>query len=264
MPPATPIADSGESTLADTVADSHLAHIEARDSGADSSTSSTSSLSSQSDDSDSRDFADARFNSKLIGDDEPELDAVAAPAATPPTPRVHEATPVPAFVSDADRQARWQRREVRLALAMAILALGLALAIQVALQFRDVIAGRWPSLRLVLIPLCDWAGCRLAPPRQLAAVSVDSSGLTRIDSLDAYQLSVVLHNRAAYAVAQPAIDLSLTDSSGRVIARRVLVPRDFTSAGAASLPPLSETPLQLTLSAGSDRISGYLIETFYP
>jgi len=73
-----------------------------------------------------------------------------------------------------------------------------------------------------------------------------------------------LHNRVAYAVAQPAIDLTLTDSSGRVVARRVLTPRDFGIAGLASLPPLGETPLQLTLSAGAERINGYLIETFYP
>ena len=80
---------------------------------------------------------------------------------------------------------------------------------------------------------------------------------------DAFQLSVVLRNRGAMTVAQPSIDLSLTDPNGQLIARRVLAPRDFRVASAL-IRPGAESALQLLLTAGGARITGYTVEVFYP
>jgi hypothetical protein len=259
--------DGEESTVFDTVTDSSFERFASRDSANDASASSPSSISSENDEIDERDFVDARFNSKLIAEEEEDAQPLAAVPESPPEPATVqslEVARVPAFISAADRRARWRRREVRLALGGVALALASLLVVQVALQFRDGIAARWPGTVPVLRAMCDWADCRIAAPRQLGAISVDSSGLTQIEGGGAYQLSVVLRNRASHVIAQPAIELSLTDSAGRVLVRRVLQPRDFAFGAPATLPPLSETPLQMTLTAGSERVSGYLIETFYP
>ena len=61
----------------------------------------------------------------------------------------------------------------------------------------------------------------------------------------------------------PAVDLSLTDANGRLVARRVLAPRDFGAAQRRSRRG-AEAPLQLMLSAGERRVSGYTVEIFYP
>jgi hypothetical protein len=61
----------------------------------------------------------------------------------------------------------------------------------------------------------------------------------------------------------PSIELSLTDGSGLLIARRALAPRDFRVASSV-LPAGGESPLQLLLSTGGPRVSGYTVEIFYP
>ena len=150
-----------------------------------------------------------------------------------------------------------------MALLLGSSALLAALVLQVSLQFHDSLAARWPSLRGPLAALCEAADCSLEPPRQLDAVSVDSSGLTRAsDNSDAYRLSLVLRNRAEFPVAPPSVELSLTDANGQLVSRRVFAPSEFNAAP-ASLAPLAETPMNLMLATG-ERISGYTIEIFYP
>lgn len=170
----------------------------------------------------------------------------------------------PTFLTAAERAERWRRSPLRLGYAVAALGLALALLLQVSLHYRDALAVAWPEARGTLAGLCRLAGCELEAPRRLESISVDSSGLTRNADGSGYKLSVVLRNRAAYEVALPAVELSLTDSSGELIARRTLLPADFQHA-AASLPASGLTPLELVLNvAGGKPISGYTVEVFYP
>jgi predicted Zn finger-like uncharacterized protein len=271
----------------------------------DSATSSGGTENNPSDGAetdDSGDFADARFNVELIDADEAEQaaadaaaeaeEAMARAQAEAPEPRVDDAEPapedepvavavgppeppplddpvseLPTFVQSAERAARWRSPRRRLAVGGAAVALLAALALQVALQFHDALAARWPPLRAPLAALCEAADCRLAPPLTLQAVSVDGSGLARLpERVDVYRFSLVLRNHADHAVATPAVELSLTDASGRLLSRRVLWPADFDGgAGSAdgALPAAAEAPLQLLLASDA-RIAGYTIELFYP
>jgi hypothetical protein len=77
------------------------------------------------------------------------------------------------------------------------------------------------------------------------------------------RLAISLRNRASHPVAMPSIDLSVTDSAGQLIARRVLRPPDFAQAP-ATLMAGAEVALQALLSAGPARVSGYTVEIFYP
>jgi predicted Zn finger-like uncharacterized protein len=186
---------------------------------------------------------------------------VAAATASPATP---------GFVRQAEDAARWQRPRVRASLVVAALLLSGLLAAQLGLQFRDTLAARQPGLQPALEALCDLAGCQIGPPRQLAALTVESSGLTRSEFDGAYRLSVVLLNRSAVAVAPPSVELSLTDPSGALIARRALAPSDFhlavsdTAVGAEPLAAGRETAWQARLGTGGVRVSGYTVELFYP
>ncbi len=173
------------------------------------------------------------------------------------------AGPAPAFLRDADRAARWQRPGARRALAVAAVLLGLLLAAQVALLERDAIAARWPGVTPLLAALCEPLGCRIEPLRRLDGLAVESSGLTQLDDPSLYRLQVALRNRDARALLTPALDVTLTDSRGDIVARKVLAPKDF-GATPAMLAAGAELALQAVLDSGERRISGYSIEIFYP
>jgi predicted Zn finger-like uncharacterized protein len=169
----------------------------------------------------------------------------------------------PEFVRRAERAARWRRPGVRIALGMTALAAAALLGAQVALEFRDLVAARWPESRSLLLAACSALGCRIEAPRSIDALAVESSGLVHIDATANYRLSVVLRNRAAIALAVPALDLTLTDSQGAVIARRVIGLAEL-GIRQRSVPAGAELPLQTLVATNERPISGYTIEIFYP
>jgi predicted Zn finger-like uncharacterized protein len=172
------------------------------------------------------------------------------------------AAPPPQFVRAAEREAFWRRPAMRAGLWLFTLLLGVLLAVQLARAQRDLLAAHLPASRPALEALCQATACRIEPLRRIERLSVDSSGLARVEGAALYRLSVVLHNRAETALAAPALDLSLTDAAGKLVARRVLQPADLGLP--AVLAAGQELPLQALLSAGDKRITGYTVELFYP
>jgi predicted Zn finger-like uncharacterized protein len=172
-----------------------------------------------------------------------------------------EATP--SFLQAAERSQRRQRPALRLALATLAVLASVVLLLQAAMEYRDLTAARWPEARPALEALCRWSGCRIEPPRWIEALVVDSSGLVRVEGTNTYRFVVVLRNRAAMGLAMPSVDLVLTDTQGRVIARRALSAADLGSS-VVVVPPMAELPLQATLAVAERPVAGYTIEIFYP
>lgn len=179
---------------------------------------------------------------------------------------LHEAPP--SFVREADRAARWRQGPLRLLLVSAAPLLALLLALQAALYWRDLLAAHVPGLAPVAEALCRVAGCEVQPLRRIAQLSVEGSALNRLEDTPGpdglrHRLSVQLRNRADTALMAPAMELTLTDARGEVVARRVLRMADFGSS-ALTLPAQQEVPLRLVLAAGNLRFDGYTVELFYP
>jgi predicted Zn finger-like uncharacterized protein len=181
-----------------------------------------------------------------------------APIYTGPAPLA------PSFIREADRDARWQRPVVRRLTIAAALALPLLLGGQVALHHRDLLAARWPGSAETLRALCAPLDCSVQAPRLLDAVTVESSGLTRVDGAPLYKLQVAVRNRAAWAVAMPALDLTLTDPRGEIVTRRVLRAAELGSTAPDALAPGAEWSALATLDVGERRVTGYTIDLFYP
>ena len=208
-------------------------------------------------------FSDARFDSDLFADNTsvPDTELVVLPA-TDAGALPLESSARPEFVRRADRRARWQSGPARAVLGFgAVLGAGV-LALQVANHWRDTIAAQWPSLRTPLVAWCRLAQCRIEAPRHIEDVLVDSTALTRASTPDAFILSVTLKSRSALPLGTPSLDLTLTDATGGLVARRALSPRDLNAADV--LPPHSETALQVQLTAGTAPVVGYTVEIFYP
>lgn len=196
---------------------------------------------------------------------EPTADGLALPPPAPaPTPGG-----TPGFLRQAEDAARWRRPRVQASLVVATLLLTGVLLVQIAVQFRDAFAAQWPQARPAFDALCEVMGCSIEPLRRLSAISVESSGLTQVEGADAYRLSVTLHNRGQVDIALPSVDLSLTDNSGTLVARRALAPDDFRvmpggGPPRVALAPGGENQLQVLLTSRQARLSGYTIELFYP
>jgi len=208
-------------------------------------------------------FSDARFDSDLFLDNASIPDTeLATLAVTDSGALMLESSVRPDFVRRANRHARWQSSSVRTALGVACVLAALVLAAQAANHHRDILSARFPSLRPLLAAWCRAADCRIEAPRRIDEVMVENTALTRAAAQDAFVLSVTLRSRSDLTLALPSIDLTLTDGTGRLVARRALAPRDFSAADV--IAPHAEAPLQVMLSTGTAAVVGYTVEIFYP
>jgi len=180
----------------------------------------------------------------------------------------------PSFVRQAERAARWRRPQVRAGLGLVVGLAALSLLLQVLFQYRDLVAARWAVARPALVAGCQLVGCQVGPARSIDGLAVESSGLVRVEKTNLYTLSVGLRNRSGIELAVPVVELSLTDTQGQLLARRVLslpelgVNQPTLAAGRelALLTTLQAAPLS-TVAAGSglsSGVAGYTIELFYP
>jgi hypothetical protein len=167
------------------------------------------------------------------------------------------------FVQEADRAERWRSPRVRAALATVAVVLAVLLAGQWLVVQRDTVVASWPAARSLVQSLCAPLGCRIEPLRRIEHLSVDSSGLTRIDDGPVYRLALVLKNRTDTALLMPAIDLSLTDATGALVSRRMLSAADL-GATRNTIGAGQELPLQALLMSTERPLTGYTIEIFYP
>ncbi len=175
--------------------------------------------------------------------------------------------PAPSFVRRAESAARWRRPWVRAMLTLLLLLGGAGLAAQVGFEYRDLAAARWPALRPVLVAVCEPLACSVGPPRVIENLAVESSGLVRVERSALYRLQVALRNRSEIDVAVPALDLSLTDTQGRLVSRKVLRLADL-GVTQATIGAGRELAIAATLQAQGEAagvvIAGYTIDLFYP
>lgn len=203
--------------------------------------------------------------------DAPGLQAATDSPASDPKRRIDpqlggtepRAQAAPSFIRSAQRSQGWRRPALRAGLWTATLLLVLAAVLQAALLWRDALAAHWPQAKPALQALCRLAGCSLQPLRRIEALSVESSGLNRLEGAALYRLQLSLRNHGATVLMMPALELSLNDGQGGLVARRVLAAADLGLRETA-LAPGQTLAVSAVLSTGGRRIEGYTLELFYP
>lgn len=191
---------------------------------------------------------------------EPKAFPIGQPSPTP------EDVPAHSFMHKTRLPSRWNQTWVRATLSLAVFGLGGALLLQVVIQERDRIVAVEPLAKRYLDPLCEILNCKIEPLRQIESIVIDSSSFTKVRA-DVYRLSVTLKNAAQTPVATPDLELTLTDMQDQAVVRRVFAAADFSKphiamdSGAEILVTL---PVAVKLNAGSERISGYRLLSFYP
>lgn len=172
--------------------------------------------------------------------------------ATPGSAQLEVADYGPA-ASEAEFGPRFLQEKRPGPLTQGLLIAGSALLIpllvaQVALIFRTPLVVTLPALRPALQALCAPLACTASWPMRPDLLAVVSSELQAIPGTSVLELDTVLRNRAAFALALPAIELTISDNNGRTLARKVFLPGEYldptTDAGA--------NPAAGNLAAGGD------------
>ena len=82
-----------------------------------------------------------------------------------------------------------------------------------------------------------------------------------------FYAQALLRNRANHAVQWPAIELSLTDPTGQLLARKVLLAADYlgsTEAREQGFAPRSEKSVRVKIGLNQMTPNGYSAVLFYP
>lgn len=152
---------------------------------------------------------------------------------------------------------------VRFGLAVGCAGAAGLLVMQLAVQERDWLVAQVPALRPALEAVCVPLGCTLSPLRRIDAVVIDASGLSQLRDR-VYRLQLALSNRAALALAVPAIELTLTDAADQPLVRRVILPAELGDASVLAGGAQWSTQLVFSVADSAKPIAGYRVLAFYP
>jgi predicted Zn finger-like uncharacterized protein len=143
-----------------------------------------------------------------------------------------------------------------------------AIGLQAALAFRGELAVLSPEIKPALIALCNIADCEVGLPAKVALVSIEASDLHPDGSHPGrLALAATLKNRAPFAQQFPLLELTLTDTADKAIARKILAPADYLPPKtdlSAGMPPNADILVAIGVDPGEITASGYRLYLFYP
>ena len=149
-----------------------------------------------------------------------------------------------------------------------LVALGLLISLSALLAYaaRGPLMHHWPALRPVVLQLCASLGCELPAVRDLKALTVQGSTLWQDSSTGHHRLSVQLRNTIDGPVFMPALDVSIVDAQGEVLAQRMVQAGELQPA-LGSVAPGVEATVSVLLDLRAlepERIASFRVSTFYP
>ena len=193
-------------------------------------------------------------------------------------PRETEAQPAPAThapVADEEpefirsNQSR-ARRGFSIIFGGGSLLLAALIAMQLAVIYRSDLLARVPQTRTALMQICAVFGCTVGWPTQVDQLAVIGSELQTIPGTDVLELTAVIRNRAGFRQALPAVEVTLTDSLNRPIARKVFTPADYLAAAGEpssriedGLGSGSDYTIRLFFEARGVQAAGFLVYPFF-
>jgi predicted Zn finger-like uncharacterized protein len=148
------------------------------------------------------------------------------------------------------------------------LVLLLLLTVQGVFHFRSDIALLAPESKPLLVKACVLLECSISLPRRSELMSIEASDLQAdATNPNVVILTATLRNRAAFAQANPALELTLTDAQDLPLARRVLLAGDYLDAAPdrdSGFAAGAERAIRLTLQLADIKATGYRLYLFYP
>ena len=175
--------------------------------------------------------------------------------------------PLPAESIDFGHPGNSQSHQ-RQSFALTVVALLLVcLLMQALIGWRNDIAARSPQMSAALETLLGPLGLKISPPLDLSVLSIESFELQTGRSANVLQMTAILRNRSSHVVSFPAMELTLTDSSGALLSRKVIQVDSYLDKplmAARGLAGRSEWPLRIALEHDGLAPAGYSVALFYP
>jgi predicted Zn finger-like uncharacterized protein len=148
--------------------------------------------------------------------------------------------------------------------------LAVVLLLQAAVLFRTELITRWPQLRPTLVQLCDLYGCSVGWPTRSELLAVVGTELQAVPGTDILELTAVVRNRASFRVALPAVEITLTDTNNRTLARKVFAPVDYLASSGEPSSRINEGLgaggdyiVRITFEARGLNAAGFVVYPFY-
>jgi predicted Zn finger-like uncharacterized protein len=190
-----------------------------------------------------------------------------APAPDAGGPATQTALDEPAFIRAAEKRTP---RGFSIVFTGGAVLLALVAAAQLAVIFRSDLLSMAPSSRPTLLHLCDVFGCTLGWPTQPEQLAVIGSELQSISGTDVLELTAVIRNRASFTQALPALEVTLSDTQNRPVARKVFTPADYLAAAGEPRSRIDEglaagadMTIRLFFEARGLQAAGFLVYPFY-
>jgi predicted Zn finger-like uncharacterized protein len=150
---------------------------------------------------------------------------------------------------------------------LASLVLLAALLGQVAYFYRNELAQE-PHLYPYVRQLCTHIDCRLRPLQDIAQIElVEAEVAPHPDYDQALRVTASLINHARFTQPFPLMEISLTDTNGATLARRVFTPQQYLDESkqvARGMPPNAAVSASLEITLPDARAVGYEIQLFAP
>lgn len=207
------------------------------------------------------DAADAAAQARHPAEEEPRDEAVTADQAAVEEPATA------AFLQEGGTRDR--RRRAALFGIGAILLAALALA-QLAVAFRAEMLAKFPQARPALEGLCKVFRCTVDWPARGDLLAVVGSELQALPGTNALELTAVVRNRGNVTLALPAIELTLSDTLNRTVARRVFLPADYLAGESdpqahlrAGLEAGADLTVRIAFEASGLNAAGFVVYPFY-
>jgi predicted Zn finger-like uncharacterized protein len=148
----------------------------------------------------------------------------------------------------------------------------LCILMQAVVAFRVELAVLVPDARPELTQLCDLVGCEVGLPQKAELLSIETSDLHPDINPDPEKkgrltLTATLKNRAPFAQTLPHLELTLTDTADKAIARKVLKPAEYLppkTTLAAGMAANADLTVAVDIDPGELPASGYRLYLFYP
>ena len=196
-----------------------------------------------------------------------ETRAAEFPTTVAATTIAASAEPAPSFLGGTETPQRKRSRRW-LAAAASLLAV-LALA-QLAIAFRAEIVAAVPQARPALGLLCKAFRCTVSWPSRPELLAVVGSELQALPGTDVFELTAVVRNRGQVTVEIPAIELTLTDTLNRTVARKVFSPADYLATGSVvpadfegGLAAGADLTVRVAFEARGINAAGFVVYPFY-
>jgi predicted Zn finger-like uncharacterized protein len=185
----------------------------------------------------------------------------------------------PGFVKEAREQARGGSGR-RVLLWVGIPLLLLALIAQLSWMFRNEIAARSPQAGKLLRAACVRLHCEIKLPLNLEQLSLSSSRLEQAPPSEStpaaagngnevtlpMTLIALLQNTSDTVQTWPALELTLRDTDGTLLVRKVFLANDYVTPNELreGMPARSEREIRLPLALTGEPPAGFAVSIFYP